>query len=48
MTASGMASKGTGGHDGTGKEKYIIMGAAGMRTLSYGGEKGCVKQSELL
>ncbi|CAL5218913.1 g659 [Coccomyxa viridis] len=24
-----MASKGTGGHDGTGKEKYIIMGAAG-------------------
>ena len=28
-----MASKGTGGHDGAGKDKYIIMGAAGVQTI---------------
>lgn len=26
-----MTSTGAGGHDGTGKEKYIIMGAAGIQ-----------------
>ena len=36
-----MASKGTGGRDGTEKEKYIIMGAAGMQMLSGGYQRVC-------